>query len=135
MTQVVLLLWLQFLIVFNVFQYKTLTLGNYRYPAWADVIGWTIVSAPIAAVILGGVAKVLAAPNDLSISQRIRFLLQPSDRWGPAHRLPDMLCDVNDPPLAPQSRDQIADEREARNGTFPMKQFSLKNPSFVMPDI
>ena len=38
----------QFVFVFNIIQYKPITLGEYSYPGWADGLGWVLAIFPLA---------------------------------------------------------------------------------------
>ena len=46
-----------------------MTLGEYVYPLWANILGWLVALAPIVAVPLVMVYKLCTAPEQLSLME------------------------------------------------------------------
>lgn len=86
---------LLFVFVFNLIQYKPLEFGDYIYPMWSNGIGWILSLVPIIFITTIAITKILKAPKEMSIMERVRFLLKPSQSWGPAHKVPTF--DINEP--------------------------------------
>ncbi|KAL8589243.1 hypothetical protein ACOMHN_017044 [Nucella lapillus] len=79
---------LLFLLLFNWIQYTRMTYGDQVYPMWAELVGWMMALVPIILVVTLSVYKVMQAPADRTVLQRIRHLLKASPKWGPAHKVP-----------------------------------------------
>ncbi|KAK3101625.1 hypothetical protein FSP39_004979 [Pinctada imbricata] len=79
---------LMFVLFFNLIQYRPLEFGDYVYPMWANGIGWVLSMIPITFIVTIAINKIIHAPKDKTIWERIKFLLKPSPQWGPAHKLP-----------------------------------------------
>nr|XP_034318381.1 sodium- and chloride-dependent glycine transporter 1 isoform X1 [Crassostrea gigas] len=86
---------LAFVFVFNLIQYKPLEFGDYIYPMWSNGIGWILSLVPIIFISTIAITKILKGPKEMSIMERVRFLLKPSQSWGPAHKVPTF--DISEP--------------------------------------
>ena len=75
-------------LLFNLIQYKPLGYGTYTYPGWANAVGWFLSLIPMAIISVLACKKIYYAPSDMSLFQKIKFLLKPSQSWGPAHKVP-----------------------------------------------
>ncbi|XP_048731298.1 sodium- and chloride-dependent glycine transporter 1-like isoform X2 [Ostrea edulis] len=84
-----------FVFLFNLIQYKPLEFGDYVYPMWSNGIGWILSLIPIIFISTITISKILKAPQEKSIIERVKFLLKPSPAWGPAHKVPTF--DINEP--------------------------------------
>ncbi|XP_063402684.1 sodium-dependent proline transporter-like [Mytilus trossulus] len=75
---------LMFIFVFTFVDYESSTYGDYKFPGWADGIGWflaVMMVIPIPIVIL---YKIGYADSYLSVKEKLSLLTSPSDEWGPA---------------------------------------------------
>ncbi|XP_060568754.1 sodium- and chloride-dependent glycine transporter 1-like isoform X3 [Ruditapes philippinarum] len=74
--------------VFNLIQYTPITYDKYKYPSWADGLGWILALFPL--MWIGGsmIWKITTVKEDISLLEKVKFLLKPSPEWGPAHKLP-----------------------------------------------
>ncbi|WAR03062.1 SC6A5-like protein [Mya arenaria] len=79
----------QFVFIFNIIQYKPIKYDEYYYPAWADGLGWLLALFPLAWIVGSMIWKVrqLDAPN-MTVLQKVKFLLKPAPEWGPCHKIP-----------------------------------------------
>lgn len=77
---------LQFILLFNLVQYKPASYGAYVYPLWADAVGWLIGLLPVMIIFAIGVVQVLRAPAELTLREKLRMLLRPTAEWGPSGR-------------------------------------------------
>uniref|UniRef100_A0A183DFW9 Bestrophin homolog n=1 Tax=Gongylonema pulchrum TaxID=637853 RepID=A0A183DFW9_9BILA len=64
------------------FSYKPLSYENYKFPLYAEKIGWALSLAPLLAIPITALAKFCLA--DGTIIQRWMDLFCPDDEWGPA---------------------------------------------------
>ncbi|XP_052798910.1 sodium- and chloride-dependent glycine transporter 1-like isoform X2 [Mya arenaria] len=80
---------LAFVFIFNIIQYKPIKYDEYYYPAWADGLGWLLALFPLAWIVGSMIWKVrqLDAPN-MTVLQKVKFLLKPAPEWGPCHKIP-----------------------------------------------
>lgn len=76
----------QFILLFNLVQYKPASYGAYVYPLWADAVGWLVGLLPVLIIIVIGVVQVVQAPRELTLCERLRSLLRPTAEWGPSGR-------------------------------------------------
>ena len=60
---------LQGVLVFNLIQYKPLTLDKYVYPAWANGLGWILSGLPLFFIIFFMVSAIRKAPRNLTLSE------------------------------------------------------------------
>lgn len=75
-------------LLFNLIQYAPIKYDQYSYPGWADGIGWILSLFPILWIIGSIVWKIYQVKEDMTVTQKIFFLLKPSKDWGPAHKIP-----------------------------------------------
>uniref|UniRef100_A0A1I8JIY4 Sodium-and chloride-dependent GABA transporter 2 n=1 Tax=Macrostomum lignano TaxID=282301 RepID=A0A1I8JIY4_9PLAT len=64
-----------FNISFGLYQHEPLSLGPYKYPAWANIVGWMLAASSI--IWIPGVAVVQLCTTPGSFRERLRFLLTP----------------------------------------------------------
>ncbi|XP_050410959.1 sodium- and chloride-dependent glycine transporter 1 isoform X2 [Patella vulgata] len=83
---------LLFLLFFNWIQYSPMEYAGKKYPLWAECIGWVMAFIPVILVLGIALSHILKTPG--SLLERIRILLRPSEKWGPAHKVPKF--DLND---------------------------------------
>ncbi|KAJ8299277.1 hypothetical protein KUTeg_023337 [Tegillarca granosa] len=62
-------------LVFNLVQYKPLTLGDYVYPGWSNGLGWCLSLIPLILITSMSINKIMRAPDDLSFFQFVLLLL------------------------------------------------------------
>ncbi|XP_067655017.1 sodium- and chloride-dependent glycine transporter 1-like [Haliotis asinina] len=79
-----------FLLFFNWIQYTPIKYGEKRYPVWADAVGWVLAFIPVVLIIGMSVHKVLIAPSDMTLLEKLRHLLKATPEWKPAHKLPEI---------------------------------------------
>ncbi|ESO97961.1 hypothetical protein LOTGIDRAFT_153071 [Lottia gigantea] len=84
---------LLFLLFFNWIQYSPMEYAGKKYPMWADGIGWAMAFIPVILVVGIAINHILKAEG--SLLQRLKTLIRPSDKWGPAHKVPKF--DLTDP--------------------------------------
>ncbi|KAH8402405.1 hypothetical protein KR009_011847 [Drosophila setifemur] len=77
---------LLFILFFNWVEYKPAKYGHYVYPLWADAVGWFIGLLPVMVIFVVAFHEIWKAPKELSIKERIKYLLKPTAEWGPAGR-------------------------------------------------
>ncbi|XP_063397910.1 sodium- and chloride-dependent glycine transporter 1-like isoform X2 [Mytilus trossulus] len=84
-------------LLFNLIQYKPLAYGNYTYPGWANGLGWVLSLIPMIIITALAIKKIYYTPSgNMSLFQKIKFLLKPSPAWGPAHKVPTFKMDEDD---------------------------------------
>lgn len=74
--------------VFNLIQYAPLTYDKYEYPTWADGLGWILALFPLIWLLSSMIWKITTVKGEMSVLEKIKFLLKPSPQWGPAHKVP-----------------------------------------------
>lgn len=62
-------------------EYQPASYGNYIYPKWADAIGWIVGLLPVSIIIISGIIQITQAPKDLSFTQKLKMLIQPTAEW------------------------------------------------------
>ncbi|KAK7096784.1 sodium- and chloride-dependent glycine transporter 1-like [Littorina saxatilis] len=70
-----------FIWMFSVITLGPVTYGDYHYPSWAIVMGWSIGFISIIPIPAYAIYKI--ANTDGPLFQRIKFLLKPTPEWGP----------------------------------------------------
>lgn len=83
-------------LLFNLVQYKPLSYGKYTYPGWANGLGWVLSLVPMMIISTLAARKIYYAPPDKTLFQKIKYLLQPSQAWGPAHKVPTFKVEDDD---------------------------------------
>jgi len=71
-----------FILVFTWMDYKGNTYGDYKFPAWANGLGWVITFSSVSCIPVVAIIKI--CKEEGSITTRIRKLLQSSYEWGPS---------------------------------------------------
>ncbi|KAA3680133.1 uncharacterized protein DEA37_0002641 [Paragonimus westermani] len=66
---------LQFNIVYGLSNYQNLQMGDYKYPIWANVIGWALSLTSMLAIPVVAVYQLCITPGTLF--ERFRILIQP----------------------------------------------------------
>lgn len=74
--------------IFNLIQYAPLTYDEYKYPSWADGLGWILALFPLIWIFSSSVWKITTVKGEMTLLDKIKFLLKPSPQWGPAHKVP-----------------------------------------------
>ncbi|XP_045174895.1 sodium- and chloride-dependent glycine transporter 1-like isoform X2 [Mercenaria mercenaria] len=74
--------------IFNLIQYTPITYGKYKYPAWADGLGWILALFPLMWIFGSMIWKITTVKEDMTLLEKVKFLLKPSPEWGPAHKVP-----------------------------------------------
>ncbi|KAL3841567.1 hypothetical protein ACJMK2_019689 [Sinanodonta woodiana] len=75
-------------LVFNLIQYRPLTYESYVYPGWANAIGWILSLFPIVFISSISFMRIAKAPKEMSLIERVKYLLKPTPEWRPAHKIP-----------------------------------------------
>ncbi|XP_075247380.1 sodium- and chloride-dependent glycine transporter 2-like [Convolutriloba macropyga] len=70
-------------LLINLVQYSSITLGDYKFPLWAELLGWAIMTIEFLPIPLYAMYRVCNTPGD-SIIERILINLRPSPQWGPS---------------------------------------------------
>ncbi|XP_012946005.1 sodium- and chloride-dependent glycine transporter 1 [Aplysia californica] len=83
-----------FLLAFNFYDYSRMKYGHKVYPVWAEIVGWFMAFVPVVIIISMGVWKFLRTPADKSLQEKIRRMFHPTNKWGPAHKVPKFDLDV-----------------------------------------
>lgn len=101
---------MQFVLLFSCIEGVHLTYDDYRYPTWAEAVGWLLAASVIAMIPLWAVFTVY---RSLGSCQALRWLVQspasvaalnlrdvirPADDWGPA-----LACNQRRPHQSPRS--------------------------------
>lgn len=73
-----------FILFFNWVEYKPASYGTYIYPVIYNAIGWFLGLLPVIVIIVTAIGEVIYGPANMTVVQRIRFLMQPTCEWGPA---------------------------------------------------
>ena len=68
---------LQFLLLFNWFDYKRLEYNDKQYPMWADMCGWVMACIPIVVILSMAIWKFVRTPQ-LARSQQDNTTLEVS---------------------------------------------------------
>lgn len=102
-----------FILFFNWVEYKPASYGSYVYPLWADAVGWFVGLFPVAVIILTAIQEVVCGPANLTVMQRIRFLMRPTCEWGPAGRTVTFTTGSS---ATPQRYDSVANTMVLLNG-------------------
>ena len=71
----------QCILVFTGLDYDGNKYGDYRFPGWANLLGWVLTFSSIAVVPAVAVRKILQEEG--SLAQRVRKLVQSSQDWKP----------------------------------------------------
>uniref|UniRef100_A0A336L6B9 Transporter n=2 Tax=Culicoides sonorensis TaxID=179676 RepID=A0A336L6B9_CULSO len=77
---------LLFILFFNWVEYKPASYGKYVYPIWADAVGWVVGFLPIFVIIITAIQQIINAPKELTLKEKIKFLLKETKEWGPASK-------------------------------------------------
>ncbi|XP_049765624.1 sodium- and chloride-dependent glycine transporter 2-like [Schistocerca cancellata] len=91
---------LLFILFFNWIEYAPVSYGDYKYPRWADGVGWAIGVFPVCVIIGMGIMKIHSVTEG-TFTEKIRFLVRPTGDWGPAH------CRASNPPTYESVRNTI----------------------------
>lgn len=75
-----------FILFFNWLEYKPASYGTYIYPVIYNVIGWCLGLLPVAVIIITAIGEIIYGPANMTVMQRIHFLMKPTCEWGPAAR-------------------------------------------------
>lgn len=75
-----------FILFFNWVEYKPASYGNYIYPVIYNAIGWFLGLLPVLVIIITAVGEIIYGPENMTLVQRVRFLMRPTCEWGPAGR-------------------------------------------------
>lgn len=67
-------------ILFNSISYKNMTLGDYKYPQWAIVLGWLVALFPISMIPIFFLYRYCTEGGH----QLVQALMKPAADWGPA---------------------------------------------------
>ncbi|XP_033102185.1 sodium- and chloride-dependent glycine transporter 1-like [Anneissia japonica] len=70
------------IIVFTFVYYTPVTYNDYKYPAWAEVVGWILSCTSFVVIPIYAVFAI--SREEGPILDRIKLLLKPTDDWGPA---------------------------------------------------
>ena len=65
----------QFVLFFNLIQYRPLEFGDYVYPMWANGIGWILSMIPLTFITTIAITKLIHGPKEMSIFQVMICLL------------------------------------------------------------
>ncbi|KAL5007796.1 hypothetical protein ScPMuIL_016602 [Solemya velum] len=75
--------------LFNLIQTPELRYGEYKYPKWANGIGWVFSFLPLLLILGMSIYKVhTCAAKEMPLRQRLKFLLKHTPEWMAAHKLP-----------------------------------------------
>ncbi|XP_042903871.1 sodium- and chloride-dependent GABA transporter 1-like [Parasteatoda tepidariorum] len=61
--------------------FQPLTMGDYVFPMWGNAIGWTMALVPISAIPIGAIWQMCTKHKHLSVIQRFKVLIKPTDEW------------------------------------------------------
>ncbi|XP_067939588.1 sodium- and chloride-dependent glycine transporter 2-like [Watersipora subatra] len=78
-----------FVLIFDWVNFESLSYGNYTFPLWANLIGWSISIYVVAAIPIAAAYQVKITPG-ANLKERIKAASKPSREWGPAlprHRM------------------------------------------------
>lgn len=64
--------------LFSIIQWSGVSLGDYKYPQWAEFCGWVLALASMLWIPGVAIYKIINSPGS-SVYQRIRLLLRPDD--------------------------------------------------------
>uniref|UniRef100_T1J119 Transporter n=1 Tax=Strigamia maritima TaxID=126957 RepID=T1J119_STRMM len=73
---------LLFILIFNLVEYTPATLGNYKYPAWANAVGWVFAVTPVVVIFVIAVHKFKTLAPQGTLIERLRICLKPRPEWG-----------------------------------------------------
>jgi len=120
---------IMFVLGFTICNHSPVTYGKYSYPEWALVIGWffalcSIVPLPLVAII--GILK-----GKGTFTERVKDLLKPSPRWGPAL---DMYREQYIATLKGEQRDRVWPSASSQEPLFTKIHLVEKSVSGIPPN-
>ncbi|BFZ05079.1 hypothetical protein BsWGS_08118 [Bradybaena similaris] len=77
-----------FLLLFNWIDYKRMSYNEKVYPIWAELCGWLMAFVPIFIIVGLGAWRFYRSQKEKTLSEKIRRMLHPTPKWGPAHQIP-----------------------------------------------
>ncbi|XP_069141841.1 sodium-dependent proline transporter-like [Argopecten irradians] len=72
------------LFIFTFVDYAPSEYGDYKYPAWADGLGWAMAFLSVLAIPITMLYKISKEDDEDSIIEKIKLLVTPTRQWGPA---------------------------------------------------
>lgn len=73
-----------FILMFAWIDYSPVRYGDYVYPDWADALGWLMAISSVIFIPLLMIRKIYKEDEASSIIGKLRLLMLPSRKWGPA---------------------------------------------------
>ncbi|KAL5015178.1 hypothetical protein ScPMuIL_009448 [Solemya velum] len=73
-----------FILVFAWVDYEPVIYGDYKYPKWADSMGWMMALASVLMIPMTMVYKVHKEDDADGVLSKLRLLITPTRTWGPA---------------------------------------------------
>lgn len=105
---------LLFILFFNWVEYKPASYGTYVYPTFYNAVGWFFGLLPVIVIIITAIGEIIYGPKNMTVMQRIRFLLRPTCEWGPAGRMVTFTTGASSE--TPQRYDSVANTMVLING-------------------
>uniref|UniRef100_A0A1I8IDP4 Sodium-and chloride-dependent GABA transporter 1 n=1 Tax=Macrostomum lignano TaxID=282301 RepID=A0A1I8IDP4_9PLAT len=68
-------IFIMFNIAFGLYQHEPLSMGSYKYPLWANVVGWMLAASSVMWIPIVAIVQIIKTPGTLR--ERIAFLLTP----------------------------------------------------------
>lgn len=102
-----------FILFFNWVEYKPASYGNYVYPVVYNAVGWFVGLLPVVVIIITAIGEVIYGPSNMTVAQRVRFLIRPTSEWGPAGRTVTFTTGSG---ATPQRYDSVANTMVLING-------------------
>ncbi|KAI0242926.1 Sodium- and chloride-dependent GABA transporter 2 [Lamellibrachia satsuma] len=101
--------------------FKRLTYSNYKYPLWADILGWCFVAFEMALIPGVAIYKVVTTKEKLPIMERIKKLSRPTDDWGKRMNQPGNSANISVKPHVSSNQVEAIDNRvsEEADRTLP----------------
>ncbi|KAH3880541.1 sodium-dependent proline transporter-like isoform X2 [Dreissena polymorpha] len=72
-----------FIFVFTFVDYQASTYGDYRFPGWADAIGWLMAVFVISPIFITIFYKIWKEDDEDSFIKKVKTLMMPTREWGP----------------------------------------------------
>ncbi|XP_060081370.1 sodium-dependent proline transporter-like [Ylistrum balloti] len=72
------------LFIFTFVDYSPSEYGDYKYPGWADALGWVMAFLSVLAIPITMLYKISREDDEDSFVEKIKLLVTPTREWGPA---------------------------------------------------
>lgn len=73
-----------FIIIASFIQYQPLSYGNYKYPQWADSLGWFLTCSILIPIPLWALYCVTFGTKGNSLTEKVTISCRDTDDWGPS---------------------------------------------------